>query len=88
MDLSERKREVLERLKRDLVAADFQCSLLAAAICSYRHSTVLKPFPPMYAKEGENDQHDNGFKDLVRIHWMWTNVEYCNIYTLDENNVC
>ena len=40
------------RLEEDLSSVDFQLSLLVAALSSYKHDSLLKPFPPMFADEG------------------------------------
>ena len=53
---------VLERVQSDPLAADLTLSLFAAAVHSYRHDSVLRPFPPAFIKGGlEKDR-----KALVR----------------------
>ena len=42
---------VLARLKFDPIAADTRLSLFVAACESYRHDSILRPFPPFYVKE-------------------------------------
>lgn len=54
--------KVHKRLTDDVLAADLQWSLVVAAQSSYRHDTVLMPFPPMFTKE-TSESHDN--KKLV-----------------------
>ena len=39
--------------KEELQSSDFLVSMFWAAMTSYRHDTVLRPFPPMY-QNGEN----------------------------------
>ena len=51
------------RLEEDLPSLDLQWSLMVAALSSYRHDTVLKPFPPMFA-EGTD------FKDYAGMVWQ------------------
>lgn len=57
---------IRQKLESDPAACDFQLSLFVAAFQSYRHDTVLRPFPPMFtaaaaaaaraaATEGEKD---------------------------------
>ena len=50
----------LQQLEEDLLAADFRWSILVAAACSYRHDSVLRPFPPMLLRNTDtNDQNEN-----------------------------
>ncbi|XP_078589603.1 protein mono-ADP-ribosyltransferase PARP16-like isoform X1 [Branchiostoma floridae x Branchiostoma japonicum] len=57
-------RNVREKLEGDLLAADLQLSLFAAALLSYRHDTVLRPFPPGFARQ--NDE-----KDFPALKSVW-----------------
>ena len=59
----ESKREYIKgRLKSDPLAVDFQWSLMVAALASYRHDTVLRPFPPIF----QNEHQDNGVQSESR----------------------
>ena len=40
------REEVYRRLSRDITSCDFLLSVFWAAMTSYRHDTVLRPFPP------------------------------------------
>ncbi|KAI8478430.1 Protein mono-ADP-ribosyltransferase parp16 [Branchiostoma belcheri] len=55
---------VREKLEGDVLAADLQLSLFAAALLSYRHDTVLRPFPPGFARQ--NDE-----KDFPALKSVW-----------------
>ena len=44
---------VLQLLKEDVFVADFRWSIFVAAACSYRHDSVLRPFPPMLLRHTE-----------------------------------
>ena len=57
--------EVHKKLTDDVLAADLQWSLVVCAQSSYRHDTVLMPFPPMFTKD-TLEKHDN--KKLVCIN--------------------
>ena len=59
-----RQAYIKKKLTQDLQAADFQWSLFTAALHSYRHDSVLRPFPPMFTT-GNNDNKD--FESLVCI---------------------
>ena len=37
-----------EHLQRDILAADFLTSVFWSAMSSFRHDTILRPFPPMF----------------------------------------
>jgi len=51
---------ILQQLEEDLLAADFRWSILVAAACSYRHDSVLRPFPPMLLRNSDaNDHNEN-----------------------------
>ena len=57
--------EVHKKLTDDVLAADLQWSFVVSAQSSYRHDTVLMPFPPMFTKD-TSENHDN--KKLVCIN--------------------
>ena len=54
--------QVHGQLTDDVLAADLQWSFVVSAQSSYRHDTVLMPFPSMFTKE-TSESHDN--KKLV-----------------------
>ena len=50
------KAKVLQKVKGDVLAADLVWSLFYSALHSYRHDSVLRPFPSDYMpSEGEKD---------------------------------
>lgn len=49
------KFRVLERLETDLTAADFRWSLFIAALESYRHDSILRPFPSAFLEDGNKN---------------------------------
>lgn len=51
---------IKERIWQDTLSADLQWSLFVSAVNSYRHDTVLRPFPRMFITE-------NGEKDLESL---------------------
>jgi len=73
---------ILGQLGEDLLAADFRWSILVAAACSYRHDSVLRPFPPMLLRnadaldrnEDSSANSDNGLLEnrdyaaMVNVH--------------------
>ena len=46
---------ILQHLEEDVLVADFRWSILVAAACSYRHDSVLRPFPPMLLRSTDGD---------------------------------
>nr|XP_055049298.1 protein mono-ADP-ribosyltransferase PARP16 isoform X1 [Misgurnus anguillicaudatus] len=50
-------------LHRDPVASDLRCSLFVAAVQSYKHDSVLRPFPPRYLR-GEIKDFEELQKDV------------------------
>jgi len=51
---------ILRLLEEDVLVADFRWSILVAAACSYRHDSVLRPFPPMLLRRIDvNIRHEN-----------------------------
>lgn len=57
------KERVLERLESDLPSADMQWSLFTSALESYRHDSILRPFPSAYVEDGDN----KNFQGLVSV---------------------
>ena len=58
-------RDVVEyELKRDLLAADFLTSLFWSAMCSYRYDSILRPFPPTFVEDGNEEKK---IEDLVSV---------------------
>ena len=47
--------DLREKLRNESQGSDFLVSMLWAAMTSYRHDTVLRPFPPKY----QNGEHKN-----------------------------
>ncbi|XP_053573551.1 protein mono-ADP-ribosyltransferase PARP16 isoform X2 [Bombina bombina] len=48
--------EMLEHIiAKDLLAADLKCSLFVSALKSYKHDSVLRPFPPFYTSDQYKD---------------------------------
>jgi hypothetical protein len=78
---------IRKRLENDPLAADFQWSLLTAAALSYRHDSVLRPFPPMFVKQsdtsvinGSNSSEsgsleNRNYSELVRMLYLQTQME-------------
>jgi hypothetical protein len=60
----EQNDHILERFQADVVSADFHFSLLVAALSSYRHDTVLRPFPSSFNNR-ENNNKD--YRGLVSV---------------------
>ncbi|XP_072038267.1 protein mono-ADP-ribosyltransferase PARP16-like [Amphiura filiformis] len=61
--MDELKAKVLQKVKGDVLAADIVWSLFHSALQSYRHDSVLRPFPADYSEgEGEKD-----FKALTAV---------------------
>ena len=57
------KDRVLQRLESDLSSADMQWSLFMSALESYRHDSILRPFPSAYVQDGGN----KNFQRLVSV---------------------
>ena len=60
MDCGGAKDRVLQRLESDLSSADMQWSLFMSALESYRHDSILRPFPSAYVE-------DEGNKNVQRL---------------------
>merc|ERR1719460_2126013 len=50
--------QTLENLLEDLTACDVQLSLFIAASSSYRQDTTLRPFPPMFLDQDQDEVKD------------------------------
>lgn len=44
-----------EAASRDVLAADLRCSLFVSALQSYKRDSVLRPFPPSFARHDSKD---------------------------------
>ncbi|PIK39068.1 putative mono [Apostichopus japonicus] len=54
--MGEKSRAVISEIKDDLLAADLKWSLFLSALKSYRHDSILRPFPSGFTSEtGEKD---------------------------------
>lgn len=45
--------------KSDLIALDFEISILICAVQSYKHETILKPFPSTFLSDSNNNKNFN-----------------------------
>lgn len=64
MSADEKLRWIEKKLNDDLASADLQLSLMVAALCSYRHDTILRPFPPMFRKSDATRPADHIREEL------------------------
>lgn len=61
--MEEKRQKVVDVIKEDLLAADLTWSLFLAALKSYRHDSILRPFPNAFVSEaGEKD-----FETLAQV---------------------
>jgi poly[ADP-ribose] polymerase 16 len=67
MSLDSKKSYILSRIKTDPLAADIQISLFYAALQSYRHDTVLRPFPNKYLLDHGQLRDHNQHKDYNKL---------------------
>ncbi|XP_064620970.1 protein mono-ADP-ribosyltransferase PARP16-like [Lineus longissimus] len=65
MERDDENDQILERVQADMASADFQFSLLVAALSSYRHDTVLRPFPSNFINRGNNSKDYQGLEQTV-----------------------
>ena len=58
--MENKKDKVLSIVKNKIIGSDLQFSFLVAACSSYRHDTVLRPFPPHYmeSEHASSKQYD------------------------------
>ena len=66
MDLDSTRDRVFARVKSDPIAADTRLSLFIAACESYRHDSILRPFPPFCVSE-DGRKDINGLVSLLFI---------------------
>lgn len=78
-------------LDRDLLAADFLVGIFWSAMTSFRHDTILRPFPPSFVDERglPSGSHKN-MKELVRqcvyAQYLYAHTRHaqrraCHVYT-------
>lgn len=78
METEEAKERVLQRLESDLTSADLQWSLFIAALESYRHDSILRPFPSAYVVGDGN----KNFQGLVSVGHL-KNLSSAVLYILE-----
>ena len=72
-DVAEVKSRVLSRISADLSACDCLVALFHSAASSYRHDTVLKPFPPVFVmKDGTKDIDGLVSVSVLTYQWIVT----------------
>lgn len=92
------KYRVLRKLETDLTAADFRWSLFIAALESYRHDSILRPFPSAFLEDGNKN-----FQALVGVvlkkslatyvhfweyfRWWYTKGQCCWVVQLEHATV-
>ncbi len=57
------------KLRSNQLGCDFLLSLFWAAMSSYRHDTLLRPYPPMY-REDEDKQIDEMVRSFSLINLL------------------
>ena len=58
----------LDQNKSDLLSIDFEINLLLSASTSYKHETVLKPFPSTFLSDSNNaSDYDQLLKTLLSL---------------------
>ncbi|XP_054283255.1 protein mono-ADP-ribosyltransferase PARP16-like [Macrosteles quadrilineatus] len=67
---------VVSFIKRDLVAADLKWSLFVAASQSYKHDSCLRPYPPMFVKDGNKDFGGlmNAIESIPAFHHLESSI--------------
>lgn len=70
MDCGGAKDRVLQRLESDLSSADMQWSLFMSALESYRHDSILRPFPSAYVE----DEGNKNVQRLVSVKHMSNDI--------------
>ncbi|ELU02619.1 hypothetical protein CAPTEDRAFT_64398, partial [Capitella teleta] len=74
------KREFIkQRLKQDVLSVDLQWSIFVSALQSYRHNSVLRPFPPQFELEnsenGEEKDYDSLRKTVDELPYIGVLIE-------------
>lgn len=54
------REKIVEKIKRDIIAADLKISVFVCALESYRYDSVLRPFPPVGLR-------DDGTKNIQKL---------------------
>ncbi len=65
--------------KSDLIALDFEISILICAVQSYKHETILKPFPSTFLSDSNNNKNFNELVSsflifIFEASWLLINV--------------
>ena len=66
MNSNEKKTFLANFLKHSLLCADLLFCFFVSALNSFRHNTVLRPFPNEYLLNHGNNESKKDFESLVR----------------------
>ena len=58
---------VISQLNSDPLAAEFLLSVFWSAMSSFRHDTVLRPFPPGFTETSHDRSHDRSHDHKKKI---------------------
>ncbi|XP_059165656.1 protein mono-ADP-ribosyltransferase PARP16-like [Physella acuta] len=74
---SENELLVATQLQNEILGCDMLWSLFVAAARSYRFTSILHPFPPMYSTNNEEEKNMFGLKDAIsRVPALSPNSEF------------
>ena len=69
-------------IDRDIMAADFLVSVFWSAMTSFRHDSILRPFPPGFIDEvGDRNKAPHAHKDIEKL------VSTCSFLIMDASGV-
>lgn len=72
---------VIQHLEKDILVVDFRWSILVAAACSYRHDSVLRPFPPMLLQRSDGSNSNENSPENV-ANGLLENRDYAAVVSI------
>jgi len=77
---------VIRHLDKDALVVDFRWSILVAAACSYRHDSVLRPFPPMLLRQSNDDNSNENPPENI-ANGMLENRDYAAMVSVRMTSI-
>lgn len=57
---------IISKLRQDSLGAEFLVNIFWSAMNSFRHDSILRPFPPMFVEENSEEEGE-GKKDIEAL---------------------
>jgi hypothetical protein len=70
--MTDLRSQLASALREDSLACDLMISIFQSAVNSYKHDSVLRPFPPSYAAVGEKDVDSLVYMSFLVVYYDYS----------------